>query len=324
MGKLKVDSGYDDGYKRGSQEQSNAASSQGSAVTRRHRAWLQRGRSTTEKDSWKPKKFHRLSAKHWLASLDSQLRVSTHVGGLRFFQMDTQDEAWSTERWSEWPWLGISMDQGSDGLSAAFALQNFFSLNCSLFFDFSHGGHKDLQAALRACHLMDFILLYMVSANLMHGPNKDDARFNQARACMKKAYAELDESTPLFAAVVPAIADELMREGVTFPKDTPLEQEVWDHLKGSDTFARKGYQLNLNRFMGVVDVASKEVLPRWSTDCWERTFLAIEMGWLQGAAVSKLILRPGEGEAMDEAHRPVTHSVTLEDRSLRFACRTRW
>lgn len=153
----------------------------------------------------------------------------------------TQDEAWSKERWSDWPWLGISMDQGSDGLiSAAFALQNFFPLNSSLFFDFSHDGHNDLQAALRSCHLMDFILLCMVSANLMHGPNKDDARFNQVRACVKKAYSELDESTPLFAAAVPVVADELMREGVTFPEEALLEQEVWDHPQELGHVREKG------------------------------------------------------------------------------------
>ena len=39
--------------------------------------------------------------------------------------------------------------------------------------------HNDLQTALRMCCLLEFIPLYMVLANLLHGPFRDDAIITQ-------------------------------------------------------------------------------------------------------------------------------------------------
>ena len=56
----------------------------------------------------------------------------------------------------------------------------------------------------------------------------------------------------------------------------PLEQEVWHHCQSMEPFSRKGYQLNLIRFQGVIQLAEEISLPRWSLELWERTFVALE------------------------------------------------
>jgi hypothetical protein len=39
---------------------------------------------------------------------------------------------------------------------------------------------------------------------------------------------------------------------------------------------KKGYQLNLNRFKGVIQAAQEISMPRWSIDLQERTLVALE------------------------------------------------
>jgi len=104
---------------------------------------------------------------------------------------------------------------------------------------------------------------------------------------------------------------------VQWTKDIPLEQEVWEHCKATDPFSRKGYQLNLNRFQGVIEVAEEWTLPRWSIDLWERTFVALEEDMLKGKGVAKLFLRPGPMEGVGGSGSTSNEGVSLEDGSLR-------
>lgn len=175
-----------------------------------------------------------------------------------------------------------------------------------------------LQVALKDVGMFDFILVYMISANCTHGPFQDDGRYHQVRDAMKAAYEQLDERAPLFATLAADISEELKRGGHTWPYEKPLEAEVWEFAKSQDPFTKKGYRLNLNRFMGVVEVAKDEVLPRWSLSLWERTFVCLEADMLRGKGVQRLILRSAPNDEFGEGGGSTNSGrVSVKDRTLR-------
>ena len=112
--------------------------------------------------------------------------------------------------------------------------------NVLRFCDFAHGAHKDLQVALKQCSLFDLILVFMISANVLHGPDKDDMRFHQIRDAMRVAYTTLNERTPIFADLAPGIHEDLRNAGHTFPNEDPLEVEVWRYGERTEPFTKKG------------------------------------------------------------------------------------
>lgn len=94
--------------------------------------------------------------------------------------------------------------------------------------------------------------------------------------------------------------------------------ELFRHCRDEDSFTKKGYRLNLNRFVGFVTVAEEESLRRWHRGEWERSFLCLESDMLKGKGVQKLVLRPGEAEAMaDGVGSTCSNRISIEDRSLR-------
>ena len=107
------------------------------------------------------------------------------------------------------------------------SLEYHFNLNITRNWDYSHGCNKDLHLALRETKLFDFILLFMVSANVLHGPDKDDQRWHEVRDAMRVAYKTLDHTTPLFAAQAMEIHSALKLEGFDF-EGKYIEKECWD------------------------------------------------------------------------------------------------
>ena len=97
----------------------------------------------------------------------------------------------------------------------------------------------------------------MISANAMHGPDRDDMRYHQVRDAMRGAYKHLDEKTPAFASAAAKIYDDLKRTRHEWAGEKRIETEVWEYCKSQESFTSKGYQLNLNRFMGVVEKLSR-------------------------------------------------------------------
>ena len=185
------------------------------------------------------------------------------------------------------------------------------------------GANLDLKGSWNEIGLWDFVLLFMIHANVPHGPDSDDLRHHQLRSAMQQAYHNLDESTPLFASVASDIHAQLRDSGHSWPGDDNAAKEVWSYCKSQDPCSNKGYHLNLNRFQGTVQRAG-ECLGKWALDKWERTYLCLELDWLHGAGVRRLVLRPGPVESTTEEGRTSTSTalVTLEDRSLR-ACMQR-
>ena len=290
-----------------------------SALVKRHRSWCNRGgpKATSE---WRPKKTYRIASKRWIQYTDNQLRQTTGGLGWKDYQFQAESPKWALANWRSWPSVGAALDQGSDGLCATWALEYEFDVNIRKHGDWSHGGHKDLQVALNAEGLFDFILVFMISANVLHGPDKDDMRNHQLRDARASAYRRLGPSTPLFQWQCSDIHQELVAEGVEFDGNFSLDHEVYNHCRVESPYATKGYRLNLNRFQGVVDVAENIVLPRWARDTWERSFVCLETDMCGGTALRKLILKPTAADAFTEDGAAASTSeqkINIEDRSFR-------
>ena len=74
-------------------------------------------------------------------NLDQQFQSTTLQSGLAFFKPD-----FSLDRWKDcfsWPYLGIAMDLGSDGLTGYYGLERLFELNVDQWNDQSHGTNCD-------------------------------------------------------------------------------------------------------------------------------------------------------------------------------------
>lgn len=75
--------------------------------------------------------------------LKRKVRVSTSLGGLQRFHK--VPEQLGPAGWRDWPCCTLSCDQGSDMLSATFALMYYpeTKINGQIFFDPSHGCNRD-------------------------------------------------------------------------------------------------------------------------------------------------------------------------------------
>ena len=78
--------------------------------------WLKRRFDpATGKASWRQAKLHRVGAKKWCQTICNVVRTSTIHKGLVWLMPDDTKEAWQDP--VKWPGMGISIDQGSDGVA---------------------------------------------------------------------------------------------------------------------------------------------------------------------------------------------------------------
>ena len=160
----------------------------------------------------------------------------------------------------------------------------------------------------------DFAICYMIHANLVHGPRKDNQRFHQIRDMMHGVYNDLDHTTPLFQSNAGGIRGELADLGVEFPNVKSSSEESWDVCKAEDATTKKYDRLCFNRFMALIHVAKNESLPRWYRDKFERSHLVIEEDMAKGK-MAKLFIKAGVHDEFSVATGPGT--VSLEERALR-------
>lgn len=252
--------------------------------------------------------------------VDNQIRVTTDWGGLRFIQAPPQENlancaGWSD--WREWPHLSVTADQGSDGFAAIHALQRHFRCNLSYTPDASHGVHRDLMGALRSASLMEFMLLVMVAMNLQHGPWGDDSRWQQMKESAAQLWAEFTPATcPLWHERGPAIAQEILEPGVA--PDGEQLQKAWEKAASSGLLEKKGYTINLNRFMGVLDGAT-ELLQVWTAKLMVCEYVALEGDMVGSERFVDTILGSVGDDPTAEEKVGTTSSSTMavQDKMLR-------
>ena len=299
------------------------ASYAGTARSAQQKAWVLRGQSAVAKaQAWRPKKVHRQAARKFLASVDNQIAGSTRFQGWVSF-MPTKAALWKPSNWRNWPQVGSSIDGGSDCVCGTLALEYKWFLNLTKFMDHSHQKHRALDAALAVVDMKAFWLLNIISMNLPHGPWSDDARYNEVNDHMKHHWQQLHgDIDPVLDDLVDRVADELCQYGGFKMARAEKREKVIAFVRGRVTDGtRKGYQCNLNRFLGSF-CESKKQLSLWSTHLHERTITGLDADMFKGGAFKKLVLHGHRAELADaEAVGATSSSIRAShDKALRNAC----
>jgi len=292
------------------------------AATERQMQWLKRRTTGSGRaPSWRPKKRHRSSAKHWAMLVDHALSLATDKPGLSYFLRPSEEELtpssdWAT--WDKWPRLSIASGQGSDCLAALHALKHGFPLNVTPWFDPSHGCHRDIVCVLKACSLFDFWLLLMCAMNFQHGPHSEDTRYQQLRESLEQLWRNFEvRSCPLFQARGAAIADEVLRTEAV-PSGDRLEV-AWARCKELGLLQKKGYQVNLNRFLGNLDGA-RTLMSKWDTTLFACEWVALECDMLHGKRFIDQALVAMDARPNEQITSTSAKVTTAQDRALRSCC----
>ena len=155
----------------------------------------------------------------------------------------------------------MSLDQGSSGVCGTVAFEYRSHCNSIKMPDFSHGGHKDFQCAVKDIGLWDWLLPFMIPANANHGPNRDDQRRQELRDAMSLAYQRVTENTPMFSEQAIYIHEKLTNARFEFPHVLSPQREACEACEEAFHFSKKRSRLNMKPFRGVVQAAEEEVLP---------------------------------------------------------------
>lgn len=266
----------------------------------RQQAWLSR-RSSSSISLWRPVKKYRVSAKQWAQQLDNQYRISGDSPGLVKFRFVEGQAPWTD--WRRFPFAAIGMDLGSDGCSALHGLQYLFGCCIEGVPDGAHGANRSMVCALKASGLFGLILLWVVSVNLLHGPDREDYRYAQLREHMQLLFERPDPTgVPLFISMAPRIIASLKSTGAEFVSGTSEELQAWQMLRERASFLKEGKRASMCRF-GVVAATLKEHLPFWAIEQFERTHVALEEDFVHNSTfVQQFAMRhisgadvPGEG-----------------------------
>ena len=132
------------------------------------------------------KKLHRMKTLRWLAATWWQLVVATGSGWLQF-ALD-RDIAKNGNPLT-WKSLTLTIDQGSDGWSAAHFLCARY-LNVVVMFDQSHRTWNDTQLAISDCSWWSLLLLLVSIMNLDYGPWAEERWYHETKESAKQ-YLEI-------------------------------------------------------------------------------------------------------------------------------------
>lgn len=209
----------------------------------------------------------------------------------------------------DWPHLTVCMDMGPDGFAAYHYAQRVLGLNMEALWDASHGGWRDFQRMIRDSSLMCYWLIFLVVANVGHGPFLEDSRFNGMQEAMRECWSTFSSSRcALFGEYARNIGDEA---GVASAYSDEALDGLWDALPDDPCFVKKDYKCNMNRFWHGVERAWT-FCSSWTKFLYFYSYMAIETDVLNSTILKKLVFRPDEASASTSSAFP-----GLDDRALR-------
>lgn len=134
---------------------------------------------------------------------------------------------------------------------------------------------------------------------------------------MRAVFVDYDHTNcALLEKYCPAIAAELERAGFSFDSSLGMERAAWQFLEQGEDSATKNYRVSLNTSLGTLAEA-RRCLGRWSTDLFQRSFLAPEKDMLSGAAFERVVLKPTAADIVQEGgNSTASGRVTMEAKAL--------
>lgn len=183
---------------------------------RRAKQWLgKRGISEVNNSAQRSGKLKRKKAYHWGCVLNQVVETYTGRSLSHWRVPDSADRDPFC-----WPYLAVSCDQGSDGMSASFFLRWSEPLVVEFFWDPSHATWRDQEAAVKSAGLRSFAYLMCAVYNMQHSPWDSQARFWQMRESTDAYLQNLAADCPLLDHYLP----DILREwGNTEPIDEELK-----------------------------------------------------------------------------------------------------
>ena len=186
--------------------------------------------------------------------------------------------------------MHCGQDQGSDGLCGVGILlrKPEAKINCTEWWDESHGNQNDFLGNVTKYGLKPFVLLTMCLFNLPHGPEKDkDMRFHQLKATEQMIFDTFtSEDCASFQLLTMQIIPEV--EKIQGTGERMSAGEVWEFIKEHGFFEVQGHRTTLCRFLAWLR-AAKRLLQRWHSYYWVVMVLCIELDFLQGSSFTKKI-----------------------------------
>ena len=133
------------------------------------------------------------------------------------------DTTWVPQHW---PWIGLSIDQGPDGVSAYFFLAYKLGVNVCAFWDIFHTAWRAQEAAMKSVGISGFAYLMFVLLSLMHGPYDTASRYHQLQESSREYLCTHARDCPIFA---------LFKEDIIQDFNLNLmgldDNEAWDVLR---------------------------------------------------------------------------------------------
>eukprot|EP00971_Amphidinium_carterae_P343841 6483859-Amphidinium_carterae.1 len=239
--------------------------------------WLKRHvAGPDEQRAMRPQKRHRVSTLTYLRQVDNLLQVSCGWSGLVKVKLDVGVHPWTAENVEFWPKVALVTDQGPDMVSGFYAAAYGQGCNVDALWDLSHGVHNDTINALKGVKSWQFVLLLLVTVNLPHGPQQDEAmRFAQLVESSQAMYTRHEpHNCPLFQSHAPNILKELGSKVELTSTESP-ELTLWRHLKEESKWPKLGGKTRLCKFAGWLR-AVRSLLPEWSKTLMHCEYLGIE------------------------------------------------
>lgn len=256
--------------------------------------------------------------------VEHQVRAATCREGLVFFAFPSDDSPEEAKRefadWRLYPHLSVSIDQGSDGVAAAHALMYGMSVNMSLWCDPSHGVHRDIGLMLRGCQIYRLWLLLMIAMNVQHGPFEEDMRYQQMQECLEQVWRRFTPADcPLWEEKADEIAEELL--GNEPVEEAYRSRVAWDRARDAGLLQKKGYRVNLNRFMGSI-AGARELLQRWSSLSFAVSYVCLELDMLGSRQfLEKALLQDPGGDLLNDRTTSTDPKIaSAPDKMLRSCC----
>lgn len=238
--------------------------------------------------------------------------------GLSAFQQ-SQDISRRPPDATRWPLLSVSIDQGPTGVCALAFAQRSLCVNVEEIYDLNHSVWNCEKQTIRDVGLQGWLLLMLVTVNVMDGPWSDNGRYQESLQAMRALLSSTRPSQcPLFLELLPMICQERGE-----PCDDPgVAERVWQDLQTDGPLVRKGFKCNLNRFFGFIDTSTKEIPVFWQK-LFVLLFVSLEMNYLSGAKKASRIRMPAvsaERSADDPRVRSTNNQFNNDAQAVRAAC----
>lgn len=201
------------------------------------------------------------------------------------------------------------LDRHGPTCSATSYLQRLAKANIFEVWDINHSSWNSEMQTVRGCSLMPWLLMMLVSVNLLEGPFSSSSRFQESIQRMNLVWsASSPTSMPAFMQALPEIVKELgLGDNL---EDTA--QIAWGRLRTDGPLRSRGYKCNLNRFYGFVTEGEK-ALNQFAQRGYIYLHVALQCDFLAG--VGKIQFRlpaPDSGAASSS-----TSALGPGDRALR-------